>query len=130
MEAPTAKPEAPTKEVPLHEAATKALSEAGHNNPTFWKAWLHPHGEDTAVNFDIRRFLINRSFEMMIGGIDPKKHFENPKTAEDYAREQLDARYCLLPTGDQKTWLHSFNQKVVPFIMKYNLGIVQQAVSV
>lgn len=128
MQAPTTKPEAPSKGLMLHQAATNALSEAGHNNPMFWKTWLHPHGEDESIAFDVQRFLINRSFEMVIGGIDPHKYFENQKTAEDYAREQLDARYCLLPTGDQKTWLHSFNQKVVPFIMKYNLGIVRQAV--
>lgn len=127
MEAPTAKPEAPTKEPLLHEAATQALKDAGHNNPEFWKRYLHPHGEDPKVAFDIQRFLINRSFEMTIGGINPSAHFENPKTAEDYARDQLDARYCLLPTGDFKTWMHSYKQKVVPFIMKYNLGMLQVA---
>jgi hypothetical protein len=125
MEAPTTVAEQPTKEVPLHKAAENALRAAGHPNPTFWHMFLHPHALDEKLDFDVRRFLINRAFEMTIGGLDPKLVFSE-KVAQDYARDQLDARYCLLPQGDQKTWLHSFAQKVVPFIMKYQLGATQQ----
>jgi hypothetical protein len=125
MEAPTKVPEQPTKEVPLHQAAAIALTEAGHPNPTFWHMHLHPHGMDEQVAFDIRRFLVNRAFEMTIGGIDPTLAFSE-KVAQDYARDQLDARYCLLPQGTQLVWLNSFKEKVVPFIMKYQLGVPRE----
>lgn len=126
MEAPTAKPEAPTRELMLHEAASQALQEAGHTNPDFWKTFLHVDATKPEVMLDIQRFLINRAFEMSFGCFDPKTRFSE-KVATDYMKDQFDARYCLLPTGDFKTWMHSFKQKVVPFVMKYSLGMDVQA---
>lgn len=125
MEAPTKAVEAATKELPLYLAASEALREAGHPNPSFWTANLHPHAMDAALQFDVQRFLVNRALEMMIGGFDPKAVFSE-KVAEDYVKDQLDARYCLLPQGTQKVWINSFKQKVVPHILKYQLGVPQQ----
>lgn len=126
MEAPTTKPEGPGRELMLHEAASKALEEAGHSNPDFWRIFLEPDAKREDVLLDIQRFLINRAFEMSFGCFDPKTRFSE-KIAADYMNDQFDARYCLLPTGDYKTWLHSFKQKVVPFVMKYRLGMEVQA---
>lgn len=124
MEAPTKAVEAPAKEVPLFQAADHALRDAGHPNPAFWHDNLHHHALDPQLGFDVQRFLVNRAFELTIGGFDPSQVFSE-KVAADYAKDQMDARYCLLPNGTQKTWVHSFKQKVVPHILKYQLGVAQ-----
>lgn len=126
MEAPTKAVEAVSTDIPLFQAANIALREAGHPNPEFWHNHLHHHAKDPKLAFDVQRFLVNRAFELTIGGFDPSQVFSE-KVAQDYARDQMDARYCLLPNGTQKTWLHSFKQKVVPHILKYSLGIPQAA---
>ena len=82
MEAPTTVAEQPTKEVPLHKAIEEILVAAGHPNPFFWHTFLHPHALDVKLDFDVRRFLVNRAFEMAIGGVNPSLYISE-KVAQD-----------------------------------------------
>jgi hypothetical protein len=41
--------------------------------------------------------------------------------------KQLDARYCLLPQGTRKQWFDSFKKGVLPKIMLYQIGILEQS---
>lgn len=129
MEAPTLSKEAPTLPRALYQDADDALRDAGHPNPEFWHTQLHNHALDPKLDFDVQRFLVNRAFELAIGGFDPKARFSE-KVAADYARDQMDARYCLLPQGTAKVWLNSFKEKVVPHVMKYQLGCPQSTAAV
>jgi hypothetical protein len=49
--------------------------------------------------------------------VDPKVDFD----------KQLDARYCLLPQGTRKQWFDSFKKGVLPKIMLYQIGILEQS---
>jgi hypothetical protein len=112
METQEVKKEFPGQE--LITAVTQLLVDAGHPEPMFWIDNLHRDAV-MSEDFDKRRFQINRQWEMIFGSVSPAKVDKN------YMRDQLDARYCLLPQGNVKEWLKSFKDGVVPTVMKYQI---------
>ncbi len=97
---------------------TALLAEAGHNNPTFWQMGLHPHAR-TAEVFDVQRFIVSDHWSLLLGSIPAST------MPPEYVRQQLNARYCLLPQGTKRAkWLESFKQGVVPVVMLYQIGVV------
>lgn len=118
-------------DLPLVDAIIEALKEVGHPYPEFWIACaldgryhrLHPHAWDKNIDFDRQRFLVNRQWELVLGGFDPAKAFP-PEVAGEYKQEQMRARYCLLPQGKQDVWLKSFKEGVIPVLLKYSLPLI------
>jgi hypothetical protein len=100
----------------------EALIEAQHPYPMFWLAGLHPAAVDPKVDFDKQRFLVNQRFELIFGTLPSKR-----EVPADYMEKQLDARYCLLPQGTRKQWFDSFKKGVLPKIMLYQIGILEQS---
>lgn len=119
------------EELPLVDAVIQALRDVGHPYPEFWIACLldgrahslHPHAWDKTVEFDRQRFLVNRQWELVLGGFDPTKVFP-AEVAGEYKQEQMRARYCLLPQGNQATWLRSFAEGVIPVLLKYSIPVI------
>lgn len=99
----------------------KILVEARHPNPQFWKHQLHPHAY-TSEDWKVRRFLINRQWQMIFGSVPPSI------VPPSYAGDSLDARFCMLENGDVADWLKSFREGVVPKLFKYNIPAIVQKV--
>jgi hypothetical protein len=117
------------QEKPFVEEVIECLRDAAHPQPDFFLDELHPDARNPDIIFDIQRFLVNRRFEMLLGGIDPKKTFGDT-VGTDYMKAQLDARYCLLPQGSRAAWVKSFKAEVIPCLMKFQIPMVlQQAVA-
>jgi hypothetical protein len=90
----------------LVDEITKILTECKHHNPSAWVAMVHP---DALMSTDsgVQRFLINRAFHMILGGV----------TTEN----TMDTRFCLVDTGDIKDWILLFRTGVAPTLVRLNL---------
>lgn len=98
----------------LADRITAILAKLGHTNPRGWLtpdpvAGLHPDAVNPAVPVDQQRFLINRYWHGQLGILSTQGH------------NTMDARYCLVPTGDLERWLELFEVKVAPWIVEHNL---------
>jgi hypothetical protein len=90
----------------LVKLVSDMLSDAGHPRPTDWERMLDKriHNE---TSFETQRFLVNKCLSTILGLV----------TTEN----TIDARYCLINTGEFKDWLRLFKQGVLPTLVRLNL---------
>ena len=82
------------------------LEEAGHPNPKAWQKYLHTDAFVTG-DLGVQRFLVNRCFRLILGNVS--------------SENTMDARYCLVDTGEIKDWARLFKTGVVPTLVRLNL---------
>jgi len=90
----------------LIKMVNDVLIKLGHQRPTDWMCHLHPDGLNTTDN-KLLRFLINRAFRIILGSVSDEN--------------TMDARYCLVDTGEIKDWIRLFETGVAPTIVRLSL---------
>ena len=82
------------------------LAKMGHANPSGWQKYLNQEAH-TSSDLGVQRFLINRCFRLILGNVS--------------SENTMDARYCLVDTGEIKDWVRLFRTGVAPMVVRLNL---------
>ncbi|EKD22595.1 MAG: hypothetical protein ACD_84C00039G0002 [uncultured bacterium] len=94
----------------LPKAITEILARLGHQNPNAWQVALHPDAYRPDIITDVKRFLINRCFRLILGEV----------TTEN----TMDTRFCLVDQGPISEWLKLFEEGIAPTVVRLNLPFV------
>ena len=87
----------------LPKAITDLFISLGHNRPNDWTRYVHPDAF-VVQDINIQRFLINRAFRLILG--------------DCLLEDTMNARYCLVDTGEIKDWLRLFKDGVAPQVIR------------
>lgn len=94
------------QQINLVEAITNILVEAGHGRPSDWQRKVDKTAFETD-NQNFQRFLINRGFHLILGGV--------------VTEDTMNARYCLVDTGSIDDYLRLFKTEVAPILVRANV---------